>query len=97
MATGKAAGARDRHIALPTKESRAIPGGFDIIADTALHTGDWYGVLPLEALAFTSMKDGNGDTITSVAKFDNLPVGITQPIPFTEVQLTSGSFAAFKS
>jgi len=91
-----AAADKKRKIANATKASRAIPSYFDILSGAGTYTGDYYGVQPLDAPAFSAMLDANSDAVTDVTELDNLPVGIVAPIAFKSVTLTSGSIIAYK-
>ena len=77
-------------------ETAGIPGnaGFELITDTAAHTGRFFRLYALEASVINTatVQNASGNTFSAVP----LPVNGTLDGLFTSVTLTSGKVVAYK-
>jgi|GEM_PF-3053884 hypothetical protein len=80
------------------ERDRSVPTDFDVIADTAAHSGDWYGLAVFGAAfpndAAGMEVDGVGRNLSSLN--NRLPDGYELKARFTRVTLTAGVAVAYK-
>jgi hypothetical protein len=72
----------------------ASGAGFELITDTAAHTGRFFRLYALEAsvISAATVQNGSGNTFAAVP----LPAGGSIDGVFTSVTLTSGKVVAYK-
>lgn len=77
-------------------ETAGIPGGagFELITDTAAHTGRFFRLYALEAtvINMATVQNASGNTFSAVP----IPAGGAIDGIFTSVTLTSGKLIAYK-
>lgn len=80
----------------PATETAGTPGGagFELITDTAAHTGRFFRLYALEATVINTatVQNASGNTFAAVP----LPAGGAIDGLFTSVTLTSGKVVAYK-
>lgn len=69
---------------------KSFGGDETYIVDTEEHTGDWYALSAVEDVVIASITTPNG-TYTAVP----CPAGLTLPLRFTVITLTSGKLFAW--
>lgn len=80
------------------ERDRSVPTDFDIIDDTAAHTGDWYGLAVFGA-AFpddSTSVEIDGQVRNLSALNGSLSFGYEIKARFTRITLTSGLAIAYK-
>jgi hypothetical protein len=80
----------------PATEQAGIPGavGFELITDTAAHSGRFFRLYALEATVINTatVQNASGNTFSAVP----IPAGGAIDGTFTSVTLTSGKVVAYK-
>ena len=80
----------------PERTRWSIPKDFDIISDTAEHTGEWYAIQSYNASFPTTGNSVNGADKDMSALNGELPYGDITYGLFSKITLTGGKVKAYK-